>query len=220
MFHHLYLSALLTWLLFTPAEALLFWWLKPFDKMQAVRWFMLFCVVRDILLLISTTLSLRFYFNTFWLFEMIEICWKGWIVVEISSWNAAGKISKLALIPFVAVLIQTVIFFPPSHHTEHMMEEYEFYCLLLLSWSVILLLIFQFVEIRYAPLAILIATLTGVDMISLTISKKLGYFPTITGLLWVANIWMLLIFSIKISIPSLWPLFGITKAKANSAKQG
>lgn len=170
------------WVLFVIIEVVLFLrltasWLKP------VRYFMLYAVIRDLLLLTLTPKTLLYqYFVVYWLGQIVSLIWFAYISGCIVK-HLIPTVSKfLYLLPIVWVAGLCVYNIPPKHTPQlHMMQ---LHCTLI---SILSIVAAVFINLNKSRIKSILAITGLIGSITLTAFAwvYLGYQPLLWEAVWI-----------------------------------
>ena len=171
------------WILFTVMEVFLFLklttsWLKP------VRYFMLYAVVRDLLLLTLTSKELLYqYFVIYWLGQMVSLVWFAYISGCIIRKLLPNTSKPIYFFPVIIVSILCMFNLPPKYTPQ--LYSMQLHCalisLLAISVSVFIKLNKDFIKPILAILG-----LVGTTTFTAWAWVYLGYQPLLWEAVWIA----------------------------------
>lgn len=139
-------------------------WVLIHPDRRSLRRFCVFCMGRDVLVLLIHS-SLRTYFYTYWVTEMVELCWLAELIGRICHHCVPSYKPWARWLPFIVVTSLSLTNFPPIHTAQYMLN-YQGHCLLLMSYCLIISLMWreclEQVKLILGALCLIISSLFGV----------------------------------------------------------
>ncbi len=170
------------WFVFIILEAFIYYKLKP--KWNPIRYFMVYAVIRDVILLyIAFNGSLLSYARFYWSGQMISYIWFAYIAGFVVKKLLPATPRLIHLLPTIVVSCLVIFNFPPKSTPP--MILLQLHCLLISISTIILGLVLRSIY-TYESMYLNILSMMGVSLITSVAWTRLGYQPKMWEFSWVA----------------------------------